>query len=90
MEPTEYARIAETLELRVIRFPIREPGRRTRENATAKEMTDAATYSREDIAELYGFRWNGQLDIRSLTRLTMSMARERYSREQVLVETHRR
>ena len=29
-------------------------------------LTDADTYSREDIATLYGFRWNSELDIRSI------------------------
>jgi hypothetical protein len=31
MDPTEYARIPETLEVRLIRFTIRESGHRTRE-----------------------------------------------------------
>jgi hypothetical protein len=29
-------------------------------------LLDAETYSREDIAELYGFRWNSELDIRAI------------------------
>jgi hypothetical protein len=29
-------------------------------------LTDAEVYSKEDIAELYGFRWNSELDIRSI------------------------
>jgi hypothetical protein len=29
-------------------------------------LTDADEYSKEDIAELYGFRWNSELDIRSI------------------------
>jgi hypothetical protein len=66
MKPTEYAAIPETLEVRVTRFTIREPGRRTREIEVVTTLTDAETYSRDDIAELYGFRWNTELDIRSL------------------------
>ncbi len=31
-------------------------------------LTDADEYSKEDIAELYGFRWNSELDIRSIKR----------------------
>ena len=66
MDPTEYARIPEALEVRVIRFTIREPGRRTREIEVVTTLTDAEAYSRDDIAELYGFRWNTELDIRSI------------------------
>ena len=66
MDPTEYARIPETLEVRVIRFTIRESGRRTREIEIVTTLTDADAYSRDDIAGLYGFRWNTELDIRSL------------------------
>lgn len=66
MEPTECAAIPQTLEVRVIRFTIREPGRRTREIEVVTTLSDTEAYSREDIAELYGFRWNTELDIRSL------------------------
>lgn len=51
MEPTEYAAIPETLEVRVIRFTIGEPGRRTREIEVVTTLTDAEAYSRHDIAE---------------------------------------
>lgn len=66
MESTEYERIPETLEVRVIRFTIHEPGRRTREIEVVTTLTDAEVYSRDDIAQLYGFRWNSELDIRSI------------------------
>lgn len=29
-------------------------------------LTDAEEYTTEEIAELYGFRWNSELDIRSI------------------------
>ena len=29
-------------------------------------LTDQETFSKADIAELYGFRWNSELDIRSI------------------------
>ncbi len=56
LDPAEYAAIPETLDARVICFAIREPGRRTREIEVATMLTDAEAYSRDDIAELYGFR----------------------------------
>ena len=39
------------------------PGRRTETLTVITTLTDAQTYSRQDIAELYGFRWNVELDI---------------------------
>jgi IS4 transposase len=32
----------------------------------ATTLTDATLYTKEDIAELYGFRWNSELDLRSI------------------------
>jgi len=66
MEEATYARIPETLTLREIRFQVVEPGRRTRTIDVITTLVDAEEYTREDIAELYGFRWNSELDIRSV------------------------
>lgn len=66
MEEETYAQIPETLELREIRYRIVEPGRRTRSIDVIATLTDAKEYSKDDIAELYGFRWNSELDIRSI------------------------
>ena len=66
MDPAEYDRIPETLEVLVIRFTIHQPGRRTREREVVTTLTDSEAYSRDDIAALYGFRWNTELDIRCI------------------------
>ncbi len=66
MDEETYAKIPQTLELREIRFNIVEPGRRTRTIDVITTLLDADEYSKEDIAELYGFRWNSELDIRSI------------------------
>jgi len=66
MDEETYARIPEKLELREIRFNIVEPGRRTRTVDVITTLVDAEEYSKEDIAALYGFRWNSELDIRSI------------------------
>jgi len=66
MAEETYARIPETLELREIRYNIVEPGRRTETIDIITTLVDADEYSKEDIAELYGFRWNSELDIRSI------------------------
>lgn len=61
-----YEQIPKTLELREIRFSIVEPGRRTRSLDIITTLADADEYTKNDIAELYGFRWNAELDIRSI------------------------
>lgn len=66
MDEATYARIPETLTLREIRFQVVEPHRRTRTLDIITTLVDADEYTREDIAELYGFRWNSELDIRGL------------------------
>ena len=67
MDQATYEAIPETMLLRELRFHVSQPGRRTTEIITiATTLTDAEVYTKEDIAELYGFRWNAELDIRSI------------------------
>ena len=66
MSEEQYATIPEKLELREIRFNLVIPGRRTQALTIATTLTDAEKYTKEDIAELYGFRWNAELDLRSI------------------------
>lgn len=66
MDEETYARIPQTLELREIRYNIVERGRRTRTIDVITTLVHAGEYTKEDIAELYGFRWNSELDIRSI------------------------
>lgn len=66
MDQATYDSIPETLELREIRYNIVEPGYRTQTITIATTLTDDSVYSKEDIAQLYGFRWNSELDIRSI------------------------
>ena len=66
MDEETYARIPETLVLREIRYNIVERGRRTRSIDVITTLVDSDEYSKEEIAELYGFRWNSELDIRSI------------------------
>ena len=48
------------------RYQIIVPGRRTKKIDVITTLTDAEEYSTEEIAQLYGFRWNSELDIRSI------------------------
>lgn len=66
MDQETYDAIPETLEMREIRYNVVEDGFRTETITVATTLTDAEKYSKEDIAELYGFRWNSELDIRSI------------------------
>ena len=66
MDEATYQKIPETLELREIRFSVIEPGRRTRSIDVITTLTDAVEHTREEIAQLYGFRWNAELDIRAI------------------------
>jgi hypothetical protein len=61
-----YAQIPQTLTLREVRFHVTVPGRRTETLTVVTSLTDPEVYSKEDIAELYGFRWNVELDIRDI------------------------
>ncbi len=64
MSPEQYDRIPETLTLREVKFDVKVPGYRTRSITIITTLTDPHAYSREDLAEWYGFRWNAELDIR--------------------------
>lgn len=66
MDEETYAKIPETLELREIRYNVVERGRRTRTIDVITTLVDADEYTKEEIAQLYGFRWNSELDIRSI------------------------
>jgi len=66
MDDATYATIPETLTLRMIRFNIIVPGRRTRSITVVTTLLDPNDYSAEAIAELYGYRWNVELDIRQI------------------------
>ncbi len=66
MDQATYARIPETLELREIRYHIVETGRRTRTIDVITTLVDADEYTKQEIAQLYGFRWNSELDLRSI------------------------
>lgn len=66
MDPETYDAIPDQLEMREIRYNVVQPGFRSETITIATTLTDAKEYSKEDIAELYGFRWNSELDIRSI------------------------
>lgn len=66
MSPELYAQIPETLTLREVQYDVHEPGRRTKRFTVVTTLSDATEYTTADIAGLYGFRWNAELDIRAI------------------------
>lgn len=66
MDEATYAQIPLALTLREIRYSIVEPGRRTKTIDIITTLIDPQEFSTEEIAELYGFRWHSELDIRSI------------------------
>lgn len=66
MPREQYDRIPETLTLRELQIDVKTPGRRTRKITVVTTLTDPAVYSKQDVAELYGCRWNVELDIRDI------------------------
>jgi putative transposase len=66
MTPEAYDQIPETLRLREVQFDVMVPGCRVKTITVVTTLIDPQKYSREDIAALYGFRWNAELDIRQI------------------------
>jgi len=72
MSEDVYARIPETLTLRQIEFDVSEPGKRAETITVVTTLTDPVAFPAEDIAELYGYRWNVELDLRQIKQ-TLSL-----------------
>ena len=66
MDRATYDAIPETLELRELRFDVIRSGHRTTVITIVTTLTDAEVHTKADLAELYGFRWNAELDIRAI------------------------
>lgn len=69
MSKAMYDSMPKTIELREVRYMIIKPGRKQQPFVVVTTMTsihgDNAVQA-EDLAELFGFRWNAELDIRSI------------------------
>ncbi len=66
MDDATYATMPETLTVRELRFQIDEPGCRTRDVIVATTLLDDSVYSKDDVSDLYGQRWQAELDLRSI------------------------
>jgi putative transposase len=66
MDDATYALIPEKLVLREVRFNVFEPGCRVKALTIITTLTDPEAFTPEDIAQLYGYRWHSELDIRAI------------------------
>jgi len=65
MTDEDYAAIPLTLTLRELRFEVTEPGRRPETITIITTLLDPTAYPAKAVAQLYEFRWNAELDIRT-------------------------
>lgn len=68
----EYATLPDSLVLRELRYQVPRRGYRTQEVTLVTSLLDATAYPAEELAELYGRRWQVELDLRHL-KTTMKM-----------------
>jgi len=61
-----YAQIPATMTLREVRLTIAVPGRRSQTLTVVTSLIDPQAFTPQDIAALYGLRWNAELDIRNI------------------------
>ena len=66
MDEATYATIPATLRLRQILVEVHEPGFRVEKLVVVTTLLDAERYPTQDIAALYHYRWNAELDLRTL------------------------
>ena len=72
MDQQTYDRMPTSIEVRQIHVHVGRPGCRTESFVVVTTLTDAAPYTKDDIAELYHYRWLAELDIRAI-KVTMGM-----------------
>jgi hypothetical protein len=66
MSEEQYEQIPQSMTLREVRFQVTVPGRRTETLIVVTSLIDPQTYPPADIAQLYGYRWSAELDIRDI------------------------
>ena len=66
MDEATYATIPQTLRVRQIRVEVQEPGFRPEKLVVVTTLLDAKLYPMQDVAQLYQYRWNVELDLNIL------------------------
>ena len=71
-----YLQLPERLTVRLLRFSVAPKGFRTKQVTVVTSLLDPVLYRKEDIARLYGLRWEVELDLRHLkASMDMDMLR---------------
>jgi hypothetical protein len=72
MDPSTYDRMPASIEVRQICVHVGRPGFRVESFVAVTTLTDTEEYPKDEIADLYRFRWQAELDIRAI-KITMGM-----------------
>ena len=76
LTPEAYPQLSDTLTVRLVRFSIPRKGFRAKQVTVVTSLLDPFVYRKEDIARLYGLRWEVELDLRHLkASMDMDMLR---------------
>lgn len=66
MSAEQYAALPESMVVRELRFPVKQPGRRTHSVTVVTTLLDPKQYPARALAKLYGRRWQVETDLRHL------------------------
>jgi len=66
MDQETYERMPASITVREVEVQVHQPGFRVDSFVVVTTLTDADSYSRDDVAELYHKRWLAELDIRAI------------------------
>jgi hypothetical protein len=72
LTPEQYAALPEKMIVRELRYKVKVPGYRTREVTLVTTLLDPVKYPAEELARLYGLRWQAETNLRHLKQ-TMKM-----------------
>jgi len=66
MDAETYQRLPQSIEVREVHVRVKQQGFRVASLVVVTTLTDAKTYTKDDIASLYHKRWLAELDIRAI------------------------
>ena len=72
MDQATYERMPVSIQVREVQVQVHQPGFRVESLTVVTTLTDANTYTKDDVAELYHQRWLVELDIRTI-KVTLGM-----------------
>ena len=74
MDKQEFKALPATLQVREVRFSVERPGWRTKSVTVVTTLVDPKVYPKAQLAELYGLRWQAEINLNHIkTTLGMEM-----------------